>query len=95
MVSNSHFAPGSIGDHLLRAFNGRSLGTYTGGESVETAFPLAFCKAVSPVQDATSTRPFRFVFLSGTFVRTDQDESLWFGSVTRKAKVWPGLLSVT
>ncbi|KIX04813.1 uncharacterized protein Z518_05684 [Rhinocladiella mackenziei CBS 650.93] len=63
-----------------------SLGTYRGKQDVEVGYPIAFCNAISRVQNEASDTPFRFVYLSGMLAITNQDESVHFLSSPRKAK---------
>ena len=66
----------------------RAIGSYNGNRAVDLDYPLAFCESM---EHALRTRPngsrFRYVHLSGKFVRQNQEKKLWFMDGPRKIKV--------
>lgn len=55
---------------------------------MDLEYGLAFMEAMGEVLKANPPpKPFRYVQLSGMFVRQDQDAKLWFLSYPRKLKV--------
>ncbi|KAI5464442.1 hypothetical protein BGZ63DRAFT_401394 [Mariannaea sp. PMI_226] len=66
-----------------------AMGTYTGSLAADLEYPLAFQENMTRVLEArpSGSRPrFRFIQLSGKFVRQDQDKKLWFLEKPRKIK---------
>lgn len=64
------------------------MGSYKGSVTVDLEYGLAFIEAMGRVLEAQPpAAPFRYVQLSGMFVRQDQDARLWFLSYPRKLKV--------
>lgn len=64
------------------------MGTYTGSVTVDLEYPVAFLESMARVLETKHSRPrFRYVHLSGKFVRQNQEEKLWFLEKPRKIKV--------
>jgi hypothetical protein len=64
------------------------MGTYTGSQTADLEYPMAFIEAMTRVLETQSTMsPFRYVHLSGKFVRQNQEERLWFLEKARKIRV--------
>ncbi|KAI0839025.1 hypothetical protein F5Y06DRAFT_286948 [Hypoxylon sp. FL0890] len=65
-----------------------AMGTYNGSLTADLEYPLAFLESMAHVLVHTElSRPrFRYVLLSGKFVRRDQGEKLWWGNKPRKIK---------
>lgn len=68
------------------------MGTNTGSVPVDLEYPLIFMESMTKVLEdqARTIQPekrFRYVHLSGKFVRQDQEENLWFLEFPRKLKV--------
>ncbi|KAI0151879.1 hypothetical protein F4776DRAFT_28 [Hypoxylon sp. NC0597] len=65
-----------------------AMGTYTGSLAADLDYPLAFLTSMARVLVETNLdRPrFRYIHLSGKFVRQDQGEKLWWGHKPRKIK---------
>ncbi|KAI1267119.1 hypothetical protein F5Y18DRAFT_379021 [Xylariaceae sp. FL1019] len=64
-----------------------AMGTYKGDEKADYEYPLAFMSSMSRALSSQSPRPvFRYVQLSGKFVRQDQEKRLWFLEEPRKLK---------
>lgn len=77
------FCPILLTQSLLRC-----MGSYNGSETVDLEFPVAFMDSMIKVLDAkTRKTPFKYVHLSGKFVRQDQNLNLWWGDRPRKLKV--------
>lgn len=65
------------------------MGSYNGSVTVDLEYGLAFIEAMGKVLEANlPITPFRYVQLSGKFVRQDQDAKLWFLEYPRKLKVY-------
>ena len=65
------------------------MGSYSGSVAVDLEYPAAFIDSMGQVlQSLPSRPPFRYVQLSGKFVRQDQDLQLWWGEKPRKIKVY-------
>ncbi|KAM0424197.1 hypothetical protein ACHAPT_010568 [Fusarium lateritium] len=62
-----------------------AMGSYNGDVLADLEYPFAFQEAMVRVLKPTG-RQFKYVQLSGKFVRQDQDESLWWGNKPRKIK---------
>ena len=70
------------------------MGSYNGSIAADLDYPMAFLEAMAPVLKTNSpTTPFRYVHLSGKFVRQNQEEKLWFLEQPRKIKVSPANIS--
>lgn len=68
----------------------RTMGTYDGSLAADLEYPLAFLESMARVLEAEPSRTqFRYVHLSGKFVRQDQEKKLWFLEKPRKIKVEP------
>lgn len=66
------------------------MGSYSGIETVDVEYPVAFMEGMARVLDVKARKaPFKYVHLSGKFVRQDQDLELWWGEQPRKIKVRP------
>ncbi|KAI1398863.1 hypothetical protein F4819DRAFT_489123 [Hypoxylon fuscum] len=64
-----------------------AMGSYTGSLTVDLEYPLAFLENMARVLETKPSRPqFRYVQLSGKFVRQNQEEKLWWGDKPRKLK---------
>jgi hypothetical protein len=64
------------------------MGTYNGSMTVDLEYPMAFVESMGAVVQKQGSRvPFRFVLLSGKFVRQNQEEKLYFMEKPRKIKV--------
>ncbi|KAI2616128.1 hypothetical protein GGS26DRAFT_453884 [Hypomontagnella submonticulosa] len=64
-----------------------AMGTYSGSVTVDFEYPCAFVESMGRVLEAKPPRtPFRYVLLSGRFVRQNQEEKLWWGDKPRKIK---------
>jgi hypothetical protein len=64
------------------------MGSYRGDRAVDFDYAVAFIKAMGEELETGPSRPnFRFVVLGGKFVRSNQEEKLWWGEVPRKTKV--------
>jgi hypothetical protein len=67
------------------------MGTYTGSVTADLEYPLAFLESMGralQTKSSTSRSRFRYVHLSGKFVRQDQEKKLLFLEKPRKIKVW-------
>ncbi|KAG9255760.1 uncharacterized protein F5Z01DRAFT_557051 [Emericellopsis atlantica] len=63
------------------------IGSYSGDEKLDFEYSVAFMEAMVQVLDAKKRdAPFRYVHLSGKFVRQDQSLNLWWGDRPRKLK---------
>lgn len=81
-VGSSHLA----GAWLTRA--SRAMGTYTGNTAADLEYPLVFIESMAETLKTVSrANRFRYIHLSGKFVRQDQEEKLWFLETPRKLKV--------
>ena len=68
----------------------RAMGSYNGSVEADLEYPLTFMNSMARVLEETRPKdrpPFRYVQLSGMFVRQDQDAQLWVNEKTRKLKV--------
>lgn len=68
----------------------RAMGTYdTNNVTVNHDYPVAFQEAFAEVlrEERPAGPRFRFVLLSGKFVRQDQEQHLYFLEEARKIKV--------
>ena len=66
------------------------MGTYDESLAANLEYPLIFLESMGRVLEAESSRTqFRYVHLSGKFVRQDQGKRLWFMEKPRKIKVRP------
>lgn len=64
------------------------MGTNSGSITADLEYPLAFAEGMAKVLEKQPSRPrFRYVHLSGKFVRQNQEEPLWFLEEARKIKV--------
>ena len=64
------------------------MGTNTGSQTADFDYPLLFTEKMNEALIKTSRKhPFKYVQLGGKFVRTNQDEKLWFLEMPRKLKV--------
>ncbi|KAI1370215.1 hypothetical protein F4677DRAFT_458035 [Hypoxylon crocopeplum] len=64
-----------------------AMGTYAGSLTADLEYPLAFLESMVRVLEKQPSRPrFRYVHLSGKFVRQDQEKKLWFMEKPRKIK---------
>lgn len=64
------------------------MGSYAGSLAADLEYPVAFLESMIPVLEKHTGRPpFRYVHLSGKFVRQDQEKRLWFMEKPRKIKV--------
>ena len=67
------------------------MGTNTGNVLADLEYPLIFITSMAKVlesqSDPSRRQRFRYVHLSGKFVRQDQDTPLYFLEVPRKMKV--------
>lgn len=64
------------------------MGSYAGSLTADLEYPVAFMESMVRVLETEHKRPrFRYVHLSGKFVRRDQEEKLWWGQKPRKIKV--------
>ncbi|KAF4975766.1 hypothetical protein FZEAL_7482 [Fusarium zealandicum] len=66
-----------------------NMGTYdmNGNRAVDLEYPLAFMEEMARVLQTEPRKfPFKYVHLSGTFVRQDQEKKLWFLEQSRKLK---------
>ncbi|KAI1505757.1 hypothetical protein F5X99DRAFT_415816 [Biscogniauxia marginata] len=64
-----------------------AMGSYPGSLSADLQYPLAFLESMARVLETNPGRPrFRYVHLSGKFVRQNQEEKLWFLDKPRKIK---------
>ncbi|KAI1330948.1 hypothetical protein F5Y16DRAFT_361706 [Xylariaceae sp. FL0255] len=67
-----------------------AMGTYKGSIAADLDYPMLFIESMIRTLDmqnsSGSRRPFRYVHLSGKFVRQDQDKKLWFLEEPRKIK---------
>lgn len=65
------------------------MGTSDSTTEANLEYPLAFAEQMSRVLETRAGRPlFRFIYLSGIFVRQDQEQKLWLLEKPRKTKVW-------
>ncbi|KAF4981335.1 hypothetical protein FDECE_17705 [Fusarium decemcellulare] len=63
------------------------MGSYNGSHTADFEYPLAFQESMVRVLETKPSRaPFRYIHLSGKFVRQNQDEPLWFMDGPRKLK---------
>lgn len=73
---------------VLTVIYHRTMGTYAGDVNADLEYPYTFIKSMGALLHAGPPRtPFRYIQLSGKFVRQDQDTNLWWGSKPRKIKV--------
>ncbi|KAJ9144496.1 putative Nucleoside-diphosphate-sugar epimerase [Pleurostoma richardsiae] len=64
-----------------------AMGTYTGSLTADLEYPLAFSESMARVLETKPSRSqFRYVHLSGKFVRQNQEAKLWFFEKPRKIK---------
>lgn len=64
------------------------MGSYSGSVTADLEYALAFIESMIPILEAKPGRSrFRFINLSGKFVRQNQDEKLWVNDKPRKIKV--------
>lgn len=64
------------------------MGTYKGSITADLEYPVTFIESMGRVLETKHHgAPFRFVDLSGKFVRRDQEKRLWFLEKPRKMKV--------
>ncbi|KAI1803736.1 hypothetical protein F4811DRAFT_315927 [Daldinia bambusicola] len=64
-----------------------NMGTNTGSILADLEYPLAFIESMGRVLETKPNRPpFKYVHLSGKFVRQDQEEKLYFLEEARKMK---------
>lgn len=64
------------------------MGTYKGSMAVDVEYPVAFMESMGRVLETKPSRPpFRYVQLSGKFVRQNQERKLWLMETPRKIKV--------
>ena len=70
------------------------MGTNTGSMAADLEYPLIFLESMGRILEGghegkgSRTQQFRYVHLSGKFVRQDQEEKLWFLESPRKIKVF-------
>jgi len=73
----------------------RALGTSDNNRAANLDYPLAFQNSfIKVLEPRAGKSPFRYIHLSGKLVEQDQDRSLWFLPVPRKAKVWNIILAI-
>ncbi|KAM5341451.1 hypothetical protein ACJ41O_014482 [Fusarium nematophilum] len=64
-----------------------NMGSYTGSVTADLEYPMVFIESMGRVLETKPSRPrFRYVQLSGMFVRQDQEQKLWWGEKPRKIK---------
>ncbi|KAK4084896.1 hypothetical protein Purlil1_10116 [Purpureocillium lilacinum] len=64
-----------------------AMGTYTGNTAADLEYPLVFIESMAETLKTVSrANRFRYIHLSGKFVRQDQEEKLWFLETPRKLK---------
>lgn len=67
----------------------RAMGTYDGSLTVDLEYPMAFVESMGRVLEKRGKQTaFRFVLLSGKFVRQNQDQKLYLFEKPRKIKVF-------
>lgn len=69
------------------------MGTNTGNRAADLEYPLAFLESMATALQTQPSRPrFKYVHLSGKFVRQNQEERLWFLEEARKIKVYDNII---
>ncbi|KAI8629581.1 hypothetical protein F5Y19DRAFT_475570 [Xylariaceae sp. FL1651] len=64
-----------------------AMGSYRGSRAADLEYPYIFIESMGRVLETKPSRPpFRYVHLSGKFVRQDQDKKLWYFETPRKLK---------
>lgn len=71
------------------------MGSYKGSITADLEYPMAFLERMATVLETRPVRArFRYVHLSGRFVRQNQEEKLWFLEEPRKIKVSSDVLLI-